>query len=237
MWLMLVASTSLVSVTFNQDNLHSFPHLSKYGQFWSQTWSFRMEVHRLSSPAGKLAVKSKQWSEKGSVGLRTGSSLPATRSHYTLSERTAANQHAAASHLYSMRYICILLYSGVCQFTHEVMNPSLRTMWVSTSARTEPWTHGLMIGRVGSGQNLSHHPPTVFLMASLFAWFEPSWFEPSGLLIWPFGCCFTAERKCLGIRVVPCSDSREMSQSNSAGTVWYIPAVWPVKLKKGLKWN
>lgn len=27
--------TSLVSVTFNQDNLHSFPHLSKYGQFWS----------------------------------------------------------------------------------------------------------------------------------------------------------------------------------------------------------
>lgn len=28
-----------------------------------------------------------------------------------------------------------------------------------------------------------------------------------------------------------------MSQSNSAGTVWYIPVVWPVKLKKGLKWN
>lgn len=38
MWLMLVVSTSLVSVTFNQDNLHSFPHLSKYGQFWSQKW-------------------------------------------------------------------------------------------------------------------------------------------------------------------------------------------------------
>lgn len=109
-----------------------------------------MEVHRLSSPTGKLAVKSKQWSEKGSVGLRTGSSLPATRSHYTLPERTAANQHAAASHLYSMRYMCILLYTGVCQFTHEVMNSSLRTMWVLTSARTEPWTRGLMIGRVGS---------------------------------------------------------------------------------------
>lgn len=36
MWLMLVVSTSLVSVTFNQDNLHSFPHLSKCGQLWSQ---------------------------------------------------------------------------------------------------------------------------------------------------------------------------------------------------------